>query len=284
MRVKSHDANVNAVIGGPHRSFQHLAQNIGGVSVLFTNLSCQLQNYQQFGPPRIERALMSCEDLRLSGENLNLSDAHSDAIIEVNRDVKDALSNVTFDLYNFRPNISNNSGLTSTKSMLENPMLSTFEAVSKLHFSSQVAGELLVFKQENKGSMVVDYLFKPVRVKLISLQSEKANMLIGKPLQLMVTADDKIDVVYEVDPNVDHTQSTLNNVKVGEGYSRLKGYINEEFMQESVLKVSEIPAVSYQNMVRSDFCNYVVAYFNFKHFGQVIKMKVGKYIRLFLIS
>ena len=54
MRVKSHDANVNAVIGGPHHTSRQLAQ--GGVSILFSNLSRQLQNFQNFGPPQIERA------------------------------------------------------------------------------------------------------------------------------------------------------------------------------------------------------------------------------------
>jgi len=80
MRVKSHDASVNAVIGGPHPSFRHLAQNIGDVSILFANLSRQLQNYQQFGPPQIERALI-CKDVRLSEETLKLAHYVIDGIL-----------------------------------------------------------------------------------------------------------------------------------------------------------------------------------------------------------
>ena len=53
MRVKSHNTNVNAVIGGPHWSFKHSAQNTGVVSILFANLSKQLQNFQQLAHPRL---------------------------------------------------------------------------------------------------------------------------------------------------------------------------------------------------------------------------------------
>ena len=44
MRAKPHNVNENAVIGGPHCTFRHLSQNIGGISMLFANLSRQLQN------------------------------------------------------------------------------------------------------------------------------------------------------------------------------------------------------------------------------------------------
>ena len=298
MRVTPHDPHFNAVIGGPHSSFRFMAQEIGGVAILFANLSRQLENFKSYGPPQIERALL-CKDVQLSEETLKL--AHDgidgnqnlcevqniDAAMEttmytddstancsealgdctaIAEDVKTTLSNVTFDPNKSRPDVCDISGLISIRSIL-NPMLSTFE-VNKLYFSSQVAGKLLVFKQEDEGSMVDKNFFKPIRTGAEKLSP----------------AENRINVINEVDPNDIHTQSTSKNVKVDEGYSRLKGYIDEEFMQEYIIKVSETPAVSYQIMVRSDFYNYVVAYFNFKHFGQVIKMKVGKYVRLFLFK
>ena len=66
MRVTPHDKKLNAVIGGPHSSFRYMAQEIGGLSIMFANLSRQLENYKLYGPPQIGNALMSSEDIRFA--------------------------------------------------------------------------------------------------------------------------------------------------------------------------------------------------------------------------
>ena len=160
--------------------------------MLFANLSRQLQNYKQFGPPQIERTLITCEDIRFTEETVKLTDdvfsefnenlcdeTHEielqktnvktsvlgdtvkrveiakeingisnyaedlEAYNDSNGDVKVAPSNVDFD---------QNEWSLSSRDILENPMLDRFE-VAKWNFSSQVAGKLLVLKQENVGSM-----------------------------------------------------------------------------------------------------------------------------------
>ena len=53
---------------------QTFSSKIGGVSMLFANLSRQLQNYQQFGPPPIESAMVTYEDIRFAKETVQLAD------------------------------------------------------------------------------------------------------------------------------------------------------------------------------------------------------------------
>ena len=72
---------------------------------------------------------------------------------------KDTPSNAAFDPHKPCPDVRYTIGLVSTRSMLENPMLGRFK-VNQSYFSSQVAGKLLVFKQENEGSMVVNNIPK----------------------------------------------------------------------------------------------------------------------------
>ena len=38
LQITSHDPSVNAVIGGPHETFELLANQVGGASILFTQL------------------------------------------------------------------------------------------------------------------------------------------------------------------------------------------------------------------------------------------------------
>ena len=53
LRVKSHDGKINAALGGPHSSFHQLGAHYGSMSVVFANLSKQLENFRFYGPPSI---------------------------------------------------------------------------------------------------------------------------------------------------------------------------------------------------------------------------------------
>merc|ERR1711888_383193 len=61
VQVRSHDGSVNAAIGGPHESFAQMGVNYGSMAVVFANLTKQLENFKNFGPPSIQKALMSKE-------------------------------------------------------------------------------------------------------------------------------------------------------------------------------------------------------------------------------
>ena len=63
VQVRSHDGSVNAAIGGPHESFAQMGVNYGSMAVVFANLTKQLENFKNFGPPSIQKALMSKEDM-----------------------------------------------------------------------------------------------------------------------------------------------------------------------------------------------------------------------------
>ena len=63
LKVKSHDGKYNAVIGGPHQSFSLMSQEFGSFGILFANLTEQLATYQEFGPPKINKNLMTKEDI-----------------------------------------------------------------------------------------------------------------------------------------------------------------------------------------------------------------------------
>ena len=66
LQVSSHNSEIDSLIGGPHSSFEYLANHMGGVNILFTQLVNQLEVYNQFGPPKIGSSLMSIEDLEYS--------------------------------------------------------------------------------------------------------------------------------------------------------------------------------------------------------------------------
>ena len=82
MRVTPHDPRLNAVIGGPHSSFRFMAQEIGGIAILFANLSRQLENYKNYGPPQIGKALMSEEDYRFAKKYMEWGDEALDEHIQ----------------------------------------------------------------------------------------------------------------------------------------------------------------------------------------------------------
>ena len=62
LKVTPHDDRYDSVIGGPHESFQYMATQFGSMSIVFANLCQQLGNYQELGPPKISRAIMTAED------------------------------------------------------------------------------------------------------------------------------------------------------------------------------------------------------------------------------
>ena len=55
LQVASHDNKVNSVIGGPHESFEYIAQQVGGASLVFAHLMERLESYKDFGPPSLTK-------------------------------------------------------------------------------------------------------------------------------------------------------------------------------------------------------------------------------------
>ena len=66
LQVASHDNKVNSVIGGPHESFEYIAQQVGGASLVFAHLMERLESYKDFGPPSITKSIMSVDDKRFA--------------------------------------------------------------------------------------------------------------------------------------------------------------------------------------------------------------------------
>ena len=66
LQTASHDSKYNCSIGGPHESFAFLASHYGGMATVFMNLCQQLQNYKNFGPPKLSRSIMTVEELRFA--------------------------------------------------------------------------------------------------------------------------------------------------------------------------------------------------------------------------
>ena len=52
-RLHSHDRKMNAIIGGPHSSFQFLAEKSGNTAALLTHFTEGLMRLRKLGPPRI---------------------------------------------------------------------------------------------------------------------------------------------------------------------------------------------------------------------------------------
>ena len=62
MKITPHNLKFNAVIGGPHETFKLMSADAGGIAIMFAYLSQQLETYKNFGPPKIEKNIMSFED------------------------------------------------------------------------------------------------------------------------------------------------------------------------------------------------------------------------------
>ena len=61
-RLVSHNKSHNAIIGGPHTSFQALAEKAGNVGALLTHFTEGLKHLRSLGPPRIPVNPLSTED------------------------------------------------------------------------------------------------------------------------------------------------------------------------------------------------------------------------------
>ena len=61
-RLSSHNRKMNCIIGGPHSSFQFLAEKAGNAARLLTHFTEGLTKLRQLGPPRIPVNPMSLED------------------------------------------------------------------------------------------------------------------------------------------------------------------------------------------------------------------------------
>ena len=160
-------------------------------------------------------------------------------------------------------------------------MLDIIEVV-KSNFSSLVAGKLLVPTQEKEDSMGVNILFRPAREVLKRSKSKDTEML-------LVKADGEKErffasevILEDVPTEYRSINGTVINGKIEDRYSWMKGEIDKELLQKLLLeKISDIFAVSYQSMHRSDFyC--VVSKFSFELVGQVL-FKLRKYARFFQI-
>lgn len=50
------------MIGGPHESFEHIAQQVGGANFVFAHLMESLETYKKIGPPSLTKSIMRFED------------------------------------------------------------------------------------------------------------------------------------------------------------------------------------------------------------------------------
>ena len=91
LKVKSHDGKYNAVIGGPHQSFSLMSQEFGSFGILFANLTEQLATYQEFGPPKINKNLMTKEDIYFANKfnELGIEDMDVNVIKEFKNKLDD---------------------------------------------------------------------------------------------------------------------------------------------------------------------------------------------------
>ena len=60
--LASHDSSINATIGGPHTSFDVLAEQVGGAAPLMAHFLAGLQKFEEWGPPSIGHISMSDEE------------------------------------------------------------------------------------------------------------------------------------------------------------------------------------------------------------------------------
>ena len=69
LQITSHDKRYNCVIGGPHESFQQMAEHAGSIRLVFVNLMRQLENYNVLGPPKLSSCIMTIEDLEFASKH-----------------------------------------------------------------------------------------------------------------------------------------------------------------------------------------------------------------------
>ena len=89
MQISSHDNQYNCAIGGPHESFEYMANHFGSMTIVFANLCQQLESYKKFGPPKISKAIMTVEDMRFAEKykDWEIENFYKDALAkELNQD------------------------------------------------------------------------------------------------------------------------------------------------------------------------------------------------------
>ena len=64
--MASHNDKVNSVIGGPHESFEHIAQQVGGANFVLAHLMESLETYKKIGPPSLTKSIMRFEDEKIA--------------------------------------------------------------------------------------------------------------------------------------------------------------------------------------------------------------------------
>ena len=79
-RLTSYDSSENALIGGPHTSFQFLSEKCGNTAALLAHFTEGLQSLRLLGPPRIPINPLSLEDeiFALSHNSTELGDIFTD--------------------------------------------------------------------------------------------------------------------------------------------------------------------------------------------------------------
>ena len=69
LQITSKNKRYNSVIGGPHESFQQMADHAGSIRLVFVNLMRQLENYKKLGPPKLSSCIMTVEDLEFASKH-----------------------------------------------------------------------------------------------------------------------------------------------------------------------------------------------------------------------
>ena len=64
--MASHGGLYNSCLGGPHSSFNALAEKVGGTARLLTHFLKGLEVYRQWGPPKITCVSMTDEEIDLA--------------------------------------------------------------------------------------------------------------------------------------------------------------------------------------------------------------------------
>ena len=77
--LASHDNSINATIGGPHTSFNILADQVGGAAPLMAHFLAGLEQFKRWGPPSIKKNPMSLEEERYA---IAMNAAEGDSIFE----------------------------------------------------------------------------------------------------------------------------------------------------------------------------------------------------------
>ena len=65
-KLQSHDKSMDSIIGGPHSSFQFLADKVGNPEILLAHFVEGLKSLRQFGPPNIPSNPLTADEERFS--------------------------------------------------------------------------------------------------------------------------------------------------------------------------------------------------------------------------